>query len=912
MSERFYLVDGSSYIFRAYYAVAPLSTSNGLPTNALLGFTRMLLKLFEGASSNHLVMVFDAGKETFRNELYPEYKANRGEAPEDLVPQFPYFRKISKALGFQPYELQGYEADDIIGTLSKKLEECGHEVVIVSGDKDLMQLVTLKVSIWDTMKDKRYGEKEVKEKMGVRPDQVIDLLGLTGDSSDNIPGLKGCGPKTAVQLIENYGTVEEIIERKEEILDDKSIRSRKKIKERIDEDEEILRLSKELVTVVTDVPVSINYKGKDVLLSEIKNGELGECLYKQDIDADLLNELKVELEFESVFRNIKAPKKETVTKDYVLIGESNYKKFLAELNDQKQFAFDIETTDLDPKEASIVGIAFCYNDERAYYLPLAHSKEAVEDFKQCNLETVLADLKPVLEDEKYKKLGQNLKYDIQVLRKYDIRVNGVAGDSMLGAFLLEPDRRGFNLEDLALRFLQMEVSSYESTTKDKESFAEVALKDACNYASEDAHVAWLLCKLIETKIKEEELEQVYYEIELPLISVLADMELNGIELDVKFLSEFSEKLTIQIEELETKLYELAGEEFNLNSPKQLSVILFEKLKIPTKGLKKTKTGVSTDASVLEKLSEDYELPRLLLDYRMLHKLRSTYVDALPKQISSLTKRLHTQFNQTIAATGRLSSSNPNLQNIPIQNEEGRQVRKAFISKKGHVLISADYSQIELRILAHLSQDTNFIKAFKNDEDIHAKTARDILFLSESEEITPDLRRIGKVINFGIIYGMSAFRLSRELGLSLYEARDYIDNYFKHYSGVKTYFDTLEEQAESVGYVATLFGRKRYMANLDSSGRGAGFIQRVAINAPIQGTAADIVKLAMLRINERIINEKLNLKMLLQIHDELVFECEESFANEASALIKEEMEQVVKLSVPLKVSLSSGVNWEEAH
>lgn len=912
MSERFYLVDGSSYIFRAFYAIAPLSTSNGLPTNALLGFTRMLLKLFEGASSNHLVMVFDAGKITFRNELYDQYKANRSECPEELIPQFPYFRKISKALGFQLYELEGYEADDIIGTIAKKLEECGHEVVIVSGDKDLMQLVTPKVTIWDTMKDRRYGEKEVKEKMGVRPDQVIDFLGLTGDSSDNIPGLKGVGPKTAIQLIENYGSIEEIIKRKEEIIDDKSIRSRKKIKERLDEDEEILRLSKKLVTIDSETPVNIICDGKEIPLAKVEKDRLGNCLYKQDVDSELLNELKVELEFESVFRDIPSPKKESIKKDYVLIGVHNYKKFLSELCENKKFAFDIETTDLDPKVAKVVGISFCYNDERAYYLPFAHSKEAIEDFEQCDLIKVLADLKPIFENESYKKLGQNLKYDIEVLRKYDIRVNGVGGDSMLGAFLLEPDRRGFSLEDLALRFLQVEVSTYENTTKDKNSFSEVLLEDACNYASEDAHIAWLLCNLIDEKIKEENLEQVYFEIELPLISVLSDMELSGIELDVKFLSELSSKLTKKIEELEKQQYELAGEEFNLNSPKQLSVILFEKLEIPTKGLKKTKTGISTDASVLEKLSDEFELPRLLLKYRMLHKLRSTYVDALPKQISNLTNRLHTQFNQTIAATGRLSSSNPNLQNIPIQSEEGRQVRKAFVSKKGSALISADYSQIELRILAHLSQDANFIKAFKNDYDIHSKTARDILFLNENEEITPDLRRIGKVINFGIIYGMSAFRLSRELGLTLYEARDYIDNYFKHYSGVKIYFDTLEEQAESQGFVTTLFGRKRYMANLDSSGRGAGFIQRVAINAPIQGTAADIVKLAMLKINERIINEELGLKMLLQIHDELVFECDERFVESASSLIKEEMEQVVKLSVPLKVSIASGLNWEEAH
>lgn len=910
MSEKFYLVDGSSYIFRAFYAVAPLSTSQGLPTNALFGFTRMLLKLLEGASTNHLVMVFDAGKKTFRNDLYAEYKANRSECPPDLVPQFPYFRKISQALGFQLYEKEGYEADDIIGTLARRLETDGHEVVIVTGDKDLMQLVTPNISIWDTMKDKRYGEKEVVEKMGVAPHQVIDFLGLTGDTSDNIPGLKGVGPKTALKLIELYKDVEGIISAKNDIAENKEIRGRKNISERLEEDSEILLLSKKLVTVDIDVPLELKIDEKTIALKDISPEVLANSLYKQDPVDELLNELTVELEFQSVFKKIPRVKQaKKIASDYKLISKDEFSSFYKDLKDQKEFAFDIETNSLDPLEAEVVGIAFCWDNATSYYIPIAHKNPG--DFKQCDLKDLI-HLKDIFEDSEYKKLGQNLKYDVEVLRKYEIYVAGIHGDSMLASFLIEPDKRSYNLTDLSLRYLNQIVISYEDTVKDLEGFQDVELNKACQYAAEDAHFAYLLCKLFEVKIKEEGLETIYYEIELPLISVLSTMELNGINLDVKFLEEFSVKLKDKITILEKELYKLAGCEFNLNSPKQLSEVLFEKLKIPTKGLKKTKTGISTDASVLEKLSEKYDFPKSLLNYRMLHKLLTTYVDSLPKQVSSKTNRLHTQFNQTIAATGRLSSSNPNLQNIPIQSLEGRQVRKAFIANENSVLISADYSQIELRILAHLSQDTNFIKAFINNEDIHSKTARDILFLGENEEITPDIRRIGKVINFGIIYGMSAFRLSKELDLSLYDARNYIDNYFEHYSGVKAYFDKLEEQAESQGFVSTLFGRKRYIADLDSGGRGAGFVQRVATNAPIQGTAADIVKLAMIKIDQRIKVEKLPMKMLLQIHDELVFECEKSFEKDCQEIVKSEMENVVEFSVPLSVSISSGLNWEEAH
>ena len=770
----------------------------------------------------------------------------------------------------------------------------------------------IRLSLWDPMRDKKFDKKAVKEKMGVPPEKVVEFLGLTGDASDNIPGLKGAGPKTAVQLIEKYGNVEEIIKSASEIAEDKKIRNRKKISAQIELDEELLRLSRKLVEVELNTPVNLQLGDKKVELSELDSQQLFDACLRRDPDQENLKKLIEELEFASLFKNLKLkPQKPDSLKDvnYKLILKDDFATWSKEFLKQEEFAFDLETSSLDTLESEMVGLAFSWSDKEAYYIPVAHSENQA---KQIKLEKVLELIKPVLENSNIKKYGQNLKYDLKVLLKYQIEVKGVSFDTMIASYLLNPDSNSHNLTKLAKEYLHSDMIEYSDVVGELNSFSEVGLKAATEYASEDAHYAWLLTKKLIKEVKKHKLDKVLRDIELPLISVLADIETYGIKLDVKLLDKMSEELDKKLKILEKKLYKLAGCEFNINSPKQLSDVLFNKLGIPTKGLKKTKTGVSTNAAVLEQLRHEYELPDHILNYRALHKLKSTYVDALPSQVSKITKRLHTHLNQTITSTGRLSSSNPNLQNIPIQSEEGRKVREAFIVDTGNVLISADYSQIELRILAHMSKDKNLIKAFKDDQDIHANTAKEILNIPDDEDLDSEQRRIGKTINFGIVYGMSSFRLARELGIPFPVANQYIEDYFSHYSNVKKYFTELEKQAEQEGFVTTLFGRKRFISAVDSTGRDKGFLKRIAINAPIQGTAADVIKLAMIQIQEQIREQKLDLKMVLQIHDELLFECPEDKAQEYLKLIKSKMEEVIKLNIPLKVDANYGSNWGEVH
>lgn len=913
MNSDVYLIDGSGYIFRAYYAIAPLTTSEGFPTNALFGFTRMLLKLIREADSDHLLMVFDAGKKTFRNEIYSLYKANRDECPDDLAKQMPYFRKISQALGLPILELVNYEADDVIGTLAARFKASKQKTVIVSGDKDLMQLVSDDVSVWDTMKDRHYSKKEVKDKFGIGPELLVEYLALAGDSSDNIPGLKGCGPKTAVQLLDAYGSVENILAAADQVKEDKSIRNRKKIAQAIESDGELLRLSRKLVEICTDAPVLISSDQKEVNISEVDDELLWRVTKRQDLDPQLLGALSAELEFTSLLSDFglevaKSEARAQPKSSYQTVLAKDFTSFLEKLKSAKEFAFDLETTDLDPLEAKIVGASFCWDDEEAFYIPVAH--QGAEG--QIDFNAFKEALVPILTDESIKKIGQNLKFDISVLMHQGIAVKGLSFDTMIAAYLLNPERNALNLGALAKDYLGRSVIEYDDIVAKGEDFASVSLNEATQYAAEDAHIAWLLKGELLRLLKEEELLSVLSDIEMPLVPVLAAMELKGVKLDKELLSKMSEELGEQLEKLKVKLHKLAGKEFNLNSPKQLSVVLFEDLGIPTKGVKKTKTGFSTNSVTLEKLAPEHELPRRILNYRMLHKLKSTYVDALPAQISSVDERLHSRFNQTITATGRLSSSEPNLQNIPIQTEAGRRVREAFIAEDGHVLISADYSQIELRVLAHMSGDENLIEAFASDSDIHSNTAREILNLDDEEELSVEMRRMGKVINFGIVYGMSGFRLARELEIPVYVANEYIDNYFKRYPGVRAYFDDLEARIENEKTVSTLFGRKRYVNEINVSGRDRGFATRAALNAPIQGTAADIIKLAMIALQNKIKNESLPLEIILQIHDELVFECAADYSEAALFIIQQEMEQVVSLDVPLKVEIGVGKNWLSAH
>lgn len=924
MKRKVYLVDGSGYIFRAFYAVAPLKTKEGFPTNALYGYTRMLLKLLNEADSQHVVVVFDAGKDTFRTELYSDYKANRKECPEDLVSQMPFFREISSALGLTILEKQGFEADDIIGTLVKRLALADIECVVVSGDKDLMQLVGDNISIWDTMRDHHYGPNEVKAKMGVGPERIVDLLGIMGDSSDNIPGLKGAGPKTAVQLIEKYGDIESIINSVKLISDDAEIRNRKKISQQIEADSDILRLSRKLAEIDINVPIELKVADRtqdgegciNMSLLSISDEQLYQTLERRDPISDRLQSLIDKFEFSSLVKDFKIelPSSKSIVKEnysYKTVLDRDFADWLVKLKQQESFAIDLETTSLDVLKAEIIGASFCWSEQEAFYIPLAHLNPASGE-DQVSIDRFIEESRALLEDLEIKKIGQNIKYDIEVLSRYDVNVRGLYFDTMIAAYLINPDRRSYNLTALSKDYLGRDVIEFDEILNGAESFAHVPIINATRYACQDAHLAWVLCTKLGESIREMNLSEVFHSIEMPLVAVLKEMELKGIKLDTALLENLSLEFSTELENLKVQLHEMAGGEFNLNSPKQLADILFNKLGISQKGLKKTKTGVSTDSSVLEKLANEHPLPALILRYRTLHKLKSTYVDSLPTQISSVTKRLHTKFNQTQTGTGRLSSSEPNLQNIPIQTSEGSRIRQAFIAEEGKTFISADYSQIELRILAHISGDENLRSAFLEDQDIHSKTAREIMNLPEDEPITSDLRRIGKTINFGVIYGMSGFRLGRELGIPVSVANQYIDGYFNRYPKVQELFARLEQEALNKGYVTTIFGRRRIIGDLDTAGRDKGFAVRAAINAPMQGTAADLIKLAMIRIQSNIEERKLPISMLLQIHDELLFECSAGNIEEMRLFIVDIMEKVTELTVPLRVDTGVGKNWQDAH
>jgi DNA polymerase-1 len=913
MGKRAYLVDGSGYIFRAYYAVAPLRTKDGFPTNALFGYLRMLLKLLTAADSEHVVVVFDSGKETFRTEMYSEYKANRKECPEELLKQMPYFRDFSEALGLLILEKKGFEADDILGTLTKKLKKENIEVVIVSGDKDLMQLVEPGVTIWDTMRDIHYDSAGVKDKMGVSPEKIVELLAVMGDSSDNVPGLRGAGPKTAVQLIERYGEVENIIKSFVEIAQDSAIRNRAKLSKQIELDAEILRLSRKLVEIDTDVPLSFNISQKMKEIQSMNADELHSVMLRKEPFTEKLESLVSKFEFSSLVKdfrlNLPSSSESQKTYNYKIIYRADFEAWFDEFRKQEIFSFDLETTSLDILDAKIIGASFCWSDDEAFYIPIAHT---VSPKEQVKLNDFIEAISIVLSKPDIQKVGQNLKYDIGVLANYDVTVRGIKFDTMIAAYLLNPDRRSYNLSALAEDVLQRKLIEYDELLQSNLFYADVDVESAAQYAGQDAHVAWLVMQKLKERINKENLNKVFEEIEMPLVPILQEMERNGVKLDTDLLYSLSTVFETELVELQKQLYALAGSEFNLNSPKQLSDVLFNKLGISTKGLKKTKTGISTDSSVLEKLLGTHPLPALLLRYRMLSKLKNTYVDVLPAMISKKTGRLHAKFNQAITATGRLSSSDPNLQNIPIQTEEGRRIREAFIADEGNLILSADYSQIELRILAHMSEDETLIEAFKNDIDIHAKTAREIMNLSEKEEITSALRRIGKTINFGVIYGMSGFRLGKQLEIPVSVANQYIENYFNKYPSVKEFFARLTNEALEQGFVTTIFGRKRIITDIDTSERDKGFAIRAAINAPMQGTAADLIKMAMIRIDKRIKELNMPIKMIMQIHDELVFECAASYSVQARDEIIKAMENVISLKVPLRVDCAFGKNWQEAH
>lgn len=883
--KKIFLIDGSPFIFRAFFAIPHLSSHKGLPTNAIYGVVNMILKVMKDFSPEYLSVVMDSKGKTRRHETYKEYKATRPSIPEELLVQIPYIEKIIPALGIPVLQFEGYEADDIIATVAKKFSARGYEVVIIGADKDLYQIIDENVKLYDPMKERWIDEEYVIEKFGVSPGEMVDFLALTGDSIDNIPGVPGIGEKTAQELIKKFGNLEGIYASLSQI-------DKKGLADKLLAHRDSAFISRGLVKLETELPLNIDIE--DLRLRE-KNFEIIDRTFRELGFSKLLAEL--------------FPKRE-ISEDFSIIFETcRLEEVMKMAEETGKLGIDLETTSLDPYSASLVGISITVDGEKAFYIPVGHSYLGAPG--QIPAEEVLKIMKPVLENERILKYGQNLKYDFMVLKKYGIHLSPIGGDSMIASYLLNPDRRHHNLDELSVEYLGHKMIAYSDVTgkgKGQISFDMVDVKTASRYSCEDVIVAFKIAHKLERLIEEDGMLELYKNIEIPLIEVLAHMELSGVKIDEERIKEMDKYLSKRISEVKNKIWELAGEKFNPDSPLQLREILFKKLKLP--GTKRGKTGYSTDSEVLEKLAQYHPICGHLLEYRGLSKLKSTYTFNLLK-VNPLTGRVHTSFNQTVTATGRLSSSEPNLQNIPVKGEEGKMIRSAFVPEKGNIYISADYSQIELRILAHLSGDEALIKAFEKGEDIHRATACEI-FGVKPEEVTPEMRRTAKTINFGIIYGISPHGLSTELGISHSEAKDLIDRYFAKYRGVKKFIDAQLENARKERVVRTIFGRKRHVPDINSASPGArGFAERVAINAPVQGSAADLIKLAMINIYRRIKNGEVNMKMLIQVHDELLFEIKEDEVEKGIEIVKYEMENAFPLKVPLKVDIGVGRNWSEA-
>lgn len=894
-----YLIDGSSYIFRAYYAIRRLSTSKGFPTNAVYGFASMIFKFLKDYKPAYLGIVFDAKGDTFRNEMYPLYKANRGAPPDDLVPQFDKIFDVVDAFKIPQFRMEGFEADDIMGTIARDYERRGIDVVLVTGDKDFTQLVSEKVTLLDTMKNKETRVGDVVEKYGVPPDRVTDVFALMGDQVDNIPGVKGIGEKTAIGLIKSFGSLDNLLQN----LDDLAERQRNLITEKKGD----ALLSKELVTIKTDIDL-------DMGLEQFRY---------EGFDKAKLRSLFDELEFKNLLRELgdgggpveKPEENRTVPyDDYSLIlTEDGLDRVIGRIKETGEVSIDLETTSTDPMLAEIVGIALCPAPHEAYYVPVAHRSLADSSTRQLGLPAVLEKLKPLIEDKNLRKIGQNIKYEFVLLEMYGLGLNGISFDTMIAAHMLDSSRISYSLDELCRLYLGHSMISYRDVTgtgKSKINFEEVELEAAKVYSCEDADVAMLLAGKLSRELEELDLLRVYRDIELRFIEVLARIEINGVKVDAARLRELSKEFEAGLKDIEKTIFEEVGYEFNLNSPIQLRQVLFETLRLPQKKL--TKTGESsTDVEVLNDLSKFHPVPEKVLEHRTLSKLKSTYVDALPRLINPRTGRLHTSFNPVGSSTGRLSSSDPNLQNIPIKTAQGRRIREAFIPEEGYIMLSADYSQIELRLLAHFSGDESLAEAFMTGSDIHQRTAAEIFGVTP-DLVTPDMRRLAKSINFGIIYGISAFGLAKQLGTSVSIAKSYIDEYFKRYGKVRDYIEKSISDARSKGYAETLLGRRRPIPELASDDRNRkGFGERTAMNTPIQGSAADIINIAMIRIHERLASG-FKTRMILQVHDELLFEVHEDELDVVSRIVREEMEGAWKLSVPIVVEIGTGRNWAEAH
>ncbi len=885
-----YLIDGTACIHRAYHAIRSLSNSKGLPTNAAFGFTRILLKLMQDRAPQYAAMFFDAKGPTFRHEMYPDYKANRPPMPEDMAVQIPYIKDITAAYRLPIVELQGFEADDLIGTYARIAEEQGFSVIMVTGDKDFMQLVTDNIVIWDPMKEKTLDIQLIREEFGVEPQQMIDVMGLSGDSADNVPGVPGIGQKTALGLVKSHGNMEQLYRTVDSI-------TRKKQRENLIAHKDQAFLSRKLVTIDTRVPVTIPIDEFDLTPP----------------DTAALSKLFQTHEFRQLQQSVSA-RSDLSDKRYQAITDMKaLSKLIARLQSARLFALDTETTSTNPMLARLVGLSFAIQPHEAFYIPCGHHYLGVPE--QLKLPEVLKQLQPVLEDPGVQKVGQNIKYDWMVLARNGIRLAGVSFDTMLASYLLNPSKRAHNLDQIALDFLGHKTITYaEVAGKGKKalSFSEVPLEKAVPYACEDADITLMAQDVLAPMLSEIGLSKLMDDVEMPLVPVLMRMEMRGTGIDVERLRELSLSFEKQLDALEGSIYGLADEQFNINSSQQLGRILFEKLQLPVQKKTKKKTGYSTDVDVLTTLAEMHELPAFVLKHRTLSKLKSTYTDALIELVHPETGRIHTSYNQTVTATGRLSSSDPNLQNIPIRTEEGREIRSAFIPQQGWHLLSADYSQVELRILAHYSDDQILIQSFLDDEDIHSRTACEVFRISP-EMITDELRRQAKAINFGIIYGMSAFGLSKQLEISQKMAKTYIDNYFSRYQGVKQFMDRTIAQAHETKQTSTFLGRIRLLPDIASSNniiRNAA--ERTAINTPIQGSAADLIKLAMIEVDRAFSERKLQSAMLLTVHDELVCEVPPDELETVARLVKEIMEGIWELKVPLKVNVAHGKNWAEAH
>jgi DNA polymerase-1 len=886
--KKLFLIDGNSFCYRAFYAIKELSNSKGQPTNAVYGFVSMLNKILNQQRPDYMAVSFDLKGPTFRHKKYDAYKIHRKPMPEGLISQMPIIKDVVAAYNIPIFQVAGFEADDVLATIVKKCKSSDLEVYIATGDKDVLQLVDSRTMVWSPhfKEDVIYDVRMVNEKFGVGPERIRDFMSLMGDTSDNIPGVPGIGPKTAAELIHEFSTLENILSSVDSI-------KRESTRQAIKGNFQAARMSYELATLDCDVPIEV-----DLTAMRLK-----------EPDRERLYAIFKELEFKSLLKEFSPAAAPQAAVDYVLVRtEDKFKELLLKLGKAKEFALDFETTDTDPMLAEPVGISFCWKEKEAYYVPIksVHSS-------QFKVHSVLERLKPILEDERIGKIGQNIKYEMVILANQGIGLKGVVFDTMVASYLLNPSKANHNLEDIALEYLDYRMSptidDLLGKGKSRITMDKVALEEICRYCCQDSDVTLRLKNILGRRLEDKGLYGLFCDIELPLIEVLADMERWGFAIDTDYLGLMSARIEKDLTRLTGQIYEIAGGEFNINSPRQLSEVLFEKLKLPV--VKRTKTGASTDEGVLQKLASKHALPAAILEYRQLFKLKSTYIDALPALVNPGTGRVHTSFNQTVTATGRLSSSEPNLQNIPIKTELGSRIRKAFVpSSAKNRILSADYSQIELRILAHISDDDDMIEAFKKGRDIHAHTAS-LIYGTKEKDVTDRMRSSAKTVNFGIIYGMSPWGLSRDLGISQEEATAFIEAYFARYPKVRMYMQDAIEKARSDGYVTTIMNRRRWIPNINSDDINIRqFAERTAINTPIQGSAADLIKIAMIDISRKLKSSRFKTRMILQVHDELVFDVPKDELNDAAALVKRMMEGVARLKVPLAASIKAGDNWLE--